>query len=745
MSRDRDVKIVVGFKDQRSEINLKLPDDEPTPWDLDTKLTVAGKAHPRVEAVAKVTGRAKYTHDMNLPGMLFGGFHRSPHARADIKDIETAEAWKVPGVIVVLSDIPSLNSKRVRYAGQPLVAIAAETRQALEEAIAKVKVVYDVQPHAARLDQAMAEGAPQVHGNRPNVGELKPNPNAGKVTEALATSAKVVEAVCTTQVQNHCPLESHGAVAKWDGDHLTVWCSTQATFGVRGQIAEMLGIKASDITVITEFMGGGFGSKFGAGYHGAAAARLAKVTGRPVKVMLDRREEMTDAGNRPDSIQTMTLGVDSDGKLAAYRVEVLGTPGIGRGAGARNPMIYEFPRELVDARQAEVATNAGEQQAFRAPGHPQGSFALETIMDLAAAAAGLDPLEFRKRNDKSPVRLAQYDEGARRIGWKDRKPDGAATGRFRRGLGVGASIWYQLGGPRAEVECRIQRDGSVEVRNGAQDIGTGIRTMMAIVAAEELGLPVDRVAAFIGNTNDPIGPGSGGSTTAPSLAPAVRQAAFLAGQELRGLAAAKLACKPEELVFRDGRVVHLTDAAKALPFADACRLIQSDQISATGKRKRNFDSYQGTVAGCQFADIEVDCDFGVIRVKKIVAIQDAGLIINRLAAESQVLGGVIQGISYALFEERVMDRHLGHQVNADMEMFKIAGPKDMPEIETVLWDVSNGGNNTSTAGIGEPTSVPTASAIAGAFHNATGVRIKSLPLTPDKVLAALAGKKEDGR
>jgi xanthine dehydrogenase YagR molybdenum-binding subunit len=286
----------------------------------------------------------------------------------------------------------------------------------------------------------------------------------------------------------------------------------------------------------------------------------------------------------------------------------------------------------------------------------------------------------------------------------------------------------------------------VEILNGAQDIGTGTRTLMAIVAAEELGLPVDRIAAFIGNTNDPVGPGSSGSTTAGSIAPAARQAAYLAGQELRGLAAKHLGCDVTDLLLRDGKVVHVKDEAKSLSFTDACRLIEGELITARGKRKSNYKDgiYRGGVAGVQFADVEVDCDFGIVRVKKMVAIQDGGLTINRLAAESQVFGGVIQGISYALFEERVMDRHLGHQVNADMEMFKIAGPMDMPEIEVVLWDVSNGGNNTSTAGTGEPTTVPTAAAIAGAVHNALGVRVKSLPLTPDKILAALATK-EKGR
>lgn len=742
MRDDEKHKIVLGFGQVRQEIEVTLPSDEPRPYDLDTKFDLVGKSHPRSDALAKVTGRAKYTYDIQLPGLLVAGFVRSPHARARLNKLDLSAVEKAPGVMGVLP----LGVKNVRYAGQPIAAVAAESMQQLEDALALAAADYEILPHAARVEMALAENAPQVHGNRPNFDWGKDSPNKEAVSKALSESAKVVEAVATTQVQVHCALETHGVVAKWDDKHLTVWASTQSTFGVRDQLAEALkgefGTEASDVTVISEFMGGGFGAKFAAGDFGLAAARLAKKTGRPVKFMLTRRAEMIEAGNRPDSEQSMKLGVTKDGKIAAYQVDVRGTPGVGRRADASNPMIYDFPRELVARRQADIATNAGEQQAFRAPGHPQASFAMETVLDLAAEALGMDPLEFRKLNDSNPVRLAQYVEGAKRIGWDARKPNGSAKGRMRRGLGVAASIWHVLGGPRAEVECRIARDGSVQIRNGAQDIGTGTRTLMQIIAAEELGLPIDRVTSFIGHTDDPIGPGSGGSTTAPSIAPAARQAAFLAARELRDLAAKHFGGKIEEFVVRGGKVMHVTDTGKSLAFSDACRLIEAGQISTIGKRKRNFDTYRRGVAGLQFADVEVDCDFGLVRVKKIVAIQDAGIIINRAAAESQVNGGVIQGISYALFEERVMDRHLGHMINADMEMYKIAGPMDMPEIDCVLMDVSNGGNNTSTAGIGEPTMVPTAAAIAGAVHNALGVRVKSLPLTPDKVLAALALKEK---
>ncbi len=736
---DRKVKLVLGFAADRQEVELTIPDEEPTPWDLESKFSVVGGKHARVDALAKVTGRAKYTHDINLPGMLFGGFARCPHAAAEITSVDAAEALLVPGVKAAIP----MTQDRVRYAGQPVCALAATTRQALAAGIAKVQAVYKVLPHAARIDQAMADAAPLVHRNQQSnlSGSGQPR-NAETVAAELEKSAKVVRATARTQVQTHASMETHSSVAKWDGDKLTLWTSTQATFGVRSQVADALRIPEANITVICDFMGGGFGSKFGAGYFTAIAARLAQECGAPVKIALDRREEHTDTGNRPDSIQEMALGVSTDGKLGAYSVKIHGTPGIGRGAGARNPMIYDFPREMRAVAQVEVATNAGPQAAMRAPGHPQGSFALETIMDLAAEAIGMDPLEFRRINDSNPVRLQQYSDGAKRIGWEQRRKNGSATGRFRRGMGVGSSTWGGLGGPQAEVDCKIFRDGSVQVRNGAQDIGTGAKTVMAVVVAEELGLPLTKVSAFMGNTSDPIGPASGGSTTAPSIAPAARQAAYLAGRELKALVAKHLGVNADKLLMKAGRIS--TAEGKGLAFEEACRLIQSGEISARGKRRSNFRTYRDGVAGVQFAEVEVDCEYGLVRVVRIVALQDAGIIINRLQAESQVNGGVIQGLAYALMEERVMDRQRGHQLNADFEAYKVPGMKDMPEIECVLYDIANGGNNTSVCGIGEPTCIPTASAIAGAIHNAIGARVLSLPMTADKVLAALA-QRESGK
>jgi xanthine dehydrogenase YagR molybdenum-binding subunit len=739
------VKIKVGMPSDPKEISVEIPEGDPFPWQLGEQHAVVGRPHPRLDAVAKVTGRAKYTHDVNLPGMLFAKFVRCPYARATVKSVDVSEALKLDGVKIARQ---AGRGPEVRYAWQHVAVVAATTRQIAEEAARLVKVDYEVLPHAARFDQAIAAGAPQVLPNRPNRAQPSqgnsPPSQAAKTDEALKKASHVVSAVAQTQVQTHSCLETKGVVAHWEApDRLKVWASTQGTFSVRQELAETFSLPETAVTVITHYMGGGFGSKFGAGYFGVIAAELAKEAGAPVKLMLDRREEHTSGGNRPSSVQDMTLGVSDKGELLGYRVRLEGTGGVtGGGADARNPLIYGFKE--VDTARFNVATNAGPAAAFRAPGHPHGSFAVESILDLAAEALGMDPLALRMANDRHPIRQFQYREGAKLFGWEKRRKNASDEGPIKRGMGVAAARWGQLGGPVVDVICRIRKDGSVEVRNGAQDIGTGTRTIMAMVAAEELGIPVSAVTPFLGETSDPIGPGSGGSTTAPSMMPAVRQAAFQAGRQLRALVAAKWGKDPKELVLAGGAVRDAGDANRSMPWAEACRLIQGDEISALGKRARNYDkgAYQSETGGVQFAEVEVDVELGRIAVKRFLALQDCGTVVNPLLAESQVNGAVIQGISYALFEERHLDRRRGQMVNADLDLYKIAGSKDMPEIKVVLTDVVNGANNVGLCGLGEGPAVPVAAAIANAVHNAIGVRVLSLPMTPDKVLKALEGRRE---
>jgi xanthine dehydrogenase YagR molybdenum-binding subunit len=340
------------------------------------------------------------------------------------------------------------------------------------------------------------------------------------------------------------------------------------------------------------------------------------------------------------------------------------------------------------------------------------------------------------------VYLAQWELGAKRIGWEGRNPTPAAgAGPVKRGMGMASSAWRQMGGPKCEVDVVINRDGTVEALNGAQDIGTGTRTLLAIVVAEELGLTPKQVKVSLGDTQWPVGPGSGGSRTAPSIAPAARRAAWLAKQKLTAVVAPKLGVTADEVRFENGLVA---GRGKSLPFAEACKLLKAP-LRERGARAENYGSYMRQVHGCQFASVEVDTETGHIKVLKVVTVQDAGRVIDKLLFESQLIGGVIQGLSFALLEERILDRNHGPQLNADLMMYKIAGALEMPEIVPIAFDVANAGNNCGVMGLGEPVNIPTAAAIGNAVFNATGVRLRSLPMTPDKVLTAMAQAQKQSR
>jgi len=599
-------------------------------------------------------------------------------------------------------------------------------------------VEYDVAEPVTTVEAARKPGAPEV-ARGPNEHDPSRSGDAEAVAKAHASADVVIESEYRTQVQTHSCLETHGCVCAWKGDELTVWASTQGTFSVRGQMAKTLSIPESRITVITEHMGGGFGSKFGVDAWDAFCARAAKATERPCRLMLDRREEHMVAGNRPNSIQRCKFSAGKDGTLLGGEVRSWGTGGVGGGAGVYNPGIYAF--RATYSEQSDVLTHAGSARAFRAPRHPQGIFALEGMMDELAEAIGMDPVEFRLRNDRHPVRQAQWNLGRERIGWSARKPTGSQTGRMRRGFGCAAARWPNNGRPGTEVRIRVGKDGSVLAVNGSQDLGTGTRTVIAIVAAEELGLKPADIAVRLGNTNDPYGHGSGGSVTTPSMAPAVREAAFLVKRRLLDAVAAALGVDAAGLDLRDGKV---TGAGRDLGFAKACALLPTDAIEETGRGDPEdflYPSFAGDVAGAQFAEVEVDTWTGRVRVLRVVAVQDCGVVIDTLTARSQINGGVIQGISYALFEDRLLDPSSGDMCNADFLGYKIAGALDMPEIVALTFPVAEGRTSTGASSLGEPPTTPTSGAVANAVANALGARVRSLPITPDKVLAALGGLK----
>jgi len=542
------------------------------------------------------------------------------------------------------------------------------------------------------------------------------------------------------------PASTHGAVARWEGTRLTVWASTQGVFGFRDDLAKFFGIPSASVRVISEYLGGGFGAKFGAGITGVVAALLARKAGAPVKLMLDRHEESLATGNRPNSVQWIKVGAKRDGTLTAIHLKSHGTGGIGGGAGVSGPVRLMYSCPNVKTEEQDVHTHAGFAMPFRAPGYPQGSFALESALDELADRLEIDPLEMRRKNyiDKpGKALMREYEVAAGAAGWSRRTRPARpvkADGRIRRGFGLGTALWPMYGGPPADAAVTVHPDGRVECACGTQDIGTGTRTAMAMVVAEVLGLRPEEVKVTLGDTATGLySPASGGSVTLTTILPAVRTAAEAVRAKLLQAAAPALGGSADDLVMAEGRI-RRRDGSRSLTLAQAAARTKAAGVKAQASRAENYKGTGVESYGAQFAEVEVDTATGRVRVVKVVAAHDCGRLINRMTAESQVNGGVIMGLSYALLEQRFMDGPTGLVLNPNLEDYKIAGPLEMPEIVPIMVDVYDPANNVGVKGLGEPPVVPTAAAIANAVSNAIGRRVRELPITPDRVLALLRGE-----
>ena len=699
----------------------QAPPPEPpvVPWP--TTAQVLGKPATRVDGPAKVTGAAKYSYDAQPDGWLYGMVLRSKWPAAKVTKIDLSKAKSMPGVKAVV--LAEGEQRTVRFYGQELAGVAAATKQQCEDALRAIVVEATPLPFVVKEDDAMKPDAPKVFEDGVNVSP--PNvKEEGQVDALMASAPHVVELELRTQVQLHHPLETHGSTISVKGDQVTAWASTQGIFSVRESLAGFLKLPQTNVEVICDYMGGGFGAKFGARDQDKIAAKLSQAAGAPVKVMLPRLDQGLAVGNRPSSIQKVKFAADKDGRLMAADVTNHGSPGIsgggksaggGGGAGIATPYLYDFPRinntRNVRVQQYSVVMNTGPSSAFRAPGHPPASFGTESIMDELALKVGMDPLQFRLLNDPNEVRQREYKEGSEKFGWADKyKKPGSTAGPVKTGVGLAAGMWGG-GGKGSEAEAQINPDGTVEVRCGTQDLGTGSRTVVAIVAAEAFGLQPSQIKVKIGDTNLPFSGGSGGSSTTPSMSPAIWDAcqnALAALQQQTGVA-----------------------DARGANWVDACKKIGINPITARGKWREGLTG--SGAGGVDFAEVEVDTETGKVTVKKIVAVHDCGLIVNPLTTTSQVNGGILMALSYALFEERIMDHQTGLLLNTSFDTYKLTGIADCPEIEVVLIDMPERG----VIGIGEPASIPASGAIANAVANAIGVRVHSLPITPAKILAAL--------
>ena len=545
-------------QDQMRTVEREVPANEPPPLAPNRELHAIGKPTARWDGKAKVTGAARYTADIRLPGMLYARMVNAKVPHAKVLSIDTSAAERYPGVKAVYviehvdgnaelrdksKEIPS-KYPIVRYAGQPMAAVAAVSPQIAGDAIKLVKVEYQEFPFVIDRKVAEQSDAPAVYpgpadqagtagggGGPKNVQQVgnvhgPSEKRVGYVKEGFADADVTVDGQFITQVQTHSALETHGVVADWKPDGLTVYSSTQSTSSVREELAYIFKLPKSKVRVLTEYMGGGFGAKFGAGNPGVVATRLSQKANAPVWLMLDRKEEHLSVGNRPDSDQTLKIGAKRDGTLTAMQLVSYGTAGTGTGAGCSGPVqnMYECSNKWT--REYDVFTNAGPGASFRAPGHPQGCFALEQAVDELAEKLGMDPLDLRDKIDTNPQRRVERRLGREKFGWAERRKPNSDTGPIKRGMGVAQAVWYRIVNMNAAVEIRLSKDGSLELMSAVQDIGTGIKTVLAQVVAEEFSVNPADVMIRIGDTRYPVGPPSGGSMTTASITPAARNAAY---------------------------------------------------------------------------------------------------------------------------------------------------------------------------------------------------------------------------
>lgn len=695
-----------------------------------------GKRISRIDGHEKASGRARYSFDMNPPGLLFGRILRSPYAHAKIKSIDTTEAEKLPGVVSVIVMSPA--GKEIQWAGDEIAAVAAVREEIAEDAIWKIKVEYDPLPFLVNEeDLSKAEGH-----TKPPTTQKSGDPDKAFQDPDVVTS----EGYYGIPVITHCCLETHGHVVEWPtATSIRAYASTQGVSAIGGQFADPLEIKASDVQIICDYVGGGFGSKFAVDTWGIAAAKLSKAAGgKPVKLLLERDHELMVAGNRPSAFAKVKVAAKKDGTLVAWDSESWGTGGMGGGGVPPIPYVLKIPNQ--NRKHTAVATNAGSQRAWRAPNHPQACLVTMSAIDDLAAKLNMDPIEVLTKNaDLAPnPTLAKYyreelQVAAKLADWhKNWHPRGDKTaGHIKRGMGCSIHTW---GGDPHNGKCAvsIHTDGSVEVKLGSQDLGTGTRTVINIVVAETLGLPLEGVKVTIGDSTYPPDGPSGGSTTVGGVSGSTRRGAVNARDKFFAAIAPSLGSKPEDLECVDGHVRVKGNSAKSLTWKQACGRLQGKTIEEMGEQARNSECQlnSGGVGGAQIADVSVDTETGIVRINRMVAAQDCGLIIDLKTAESQVYGALIMGVCYALYEERIMDNQTGRMLNADMEFYKLAGIGDVGELMVHMM-TGPGYDERGVIGLGEPPVISPGAAISNAVANAIGVRVSTLPLTPDKVLAAL--------
>ncbi len=754
-----------------------LPDRKPEPWE---KTEVVGKPVPRVDAYERVNGSAVYPSDMVLPNMLYAAVLRSPYPHCTVQEVDTSAAEKMPGVRAVMTgsspeaDLtwpysPEVKTKlfdsHCRFEGEEIAAVAADTVYQAWDAVRAIKVHFNILPFVAEESTALSADAPMIHtgGNKLKTDKY----SRGEIEKGFEDADEVLEETYYSKAELHTPTELHGCVAQWDGDCLCIWQSTQGVYSIQAQVAEIMGLPLSKVRVIGHYMGGGFGSKLRADKGTIIAAVLAKKTVRPVKLFMTREETLVAAGNRPPASLRIKAGVKRDGTLTAIDFSATGTGGA-YPAGGTNLLdwqvkdLYLCPN--VKTETTDVYINAGPARPFRAPGHPQCSWALEQMLDGLAEKIGMDPVDLRLKNIPSfsqgrpgnpPYTTTGLREciieGAKAFGWHEarkRTAEQEAGNHLRRGVGMASALWIAGGGgPPSTVVVKLFSDGSVNLNMGASDIGTGTKTVMALVVSEELGVKpgVIQIEHADTGTTQYATP-SGGSKTVATESPAVRAAAVHVKQQLLALAAEDLRTEVSSLTLSGDAVVS-KDRKNKLKIREITGLKKRGLIVGVGYRGPNPEGKVVNPFAAQFCEVEVNTLTGEINILRFLGAHDSGRVMDRLTFDSQVFGGITMGIGFGLTEERILDRNqTGKMVNRNWHDYKIPTAMDVPaDIISLPIEMSDREANTTGAkGLGEPVTIPTAAAIANAVYNAVGVRITSTPINPLQLCSALASHRGKG-
>lgn len=699
-------------------------------WPAADKRSLIGKRIDRVDGPAKVTGTAKYSYDIKRPGMLWAKLVTSSHARAEIADVDVTGAVALVGEKAVWKD-PDL--KEVQYVGQIIAAVAAPTEEMAVEAARLVKVNYKKLEHQVGDDKA--EFSKEKASSRA----------AGDVEKAFAEpDVTVSQGEYGVPVITHCCLEPHGQVTEVRDGELYIWPSTQNVSRYSDRLGESVDIPQNKIHVETQYMGGGFGSKFGFDKWGTIGALLSKQTGKPVHLMLERDLELATAGNRPSAFAKIKVAAQKDGTITAVDAEVWGTGG---NQGYNPPPVPYVFTKIPNTRLVGkgIRTNRGGQRAWRAPNHPQGCFLTMAAFEDTAAALKMDALEFYLKNLKLTDRPEVYEQelkiAAEMIGYKGKAHlrGDKSPGHIKRGLGLSVHTWGGRGHP-SECDVTINPDGSVETKIGSQDLGTGTRTTIGIVVAETLGLALEAIKVELGKSEYPTSGASGGSTTIGGVSVSSRMAATAALNALLEVVGKKLGAGADGLEAVGGEIRQSDKPQNKISWKNACALLGTTPMTKRGVNNPNESEKAGMlsagVGGAQIADVSVDIETGLVTMNEMVAVQDCGLIIDLKTAESQVYGALIMGVAYSLYEEAVYDLRTGQMLNADMEFYRLAGLMDVGTLKVHMM-TGKGYDERGVIGLGEPPVISPGAAISNAVANAIGVRVPQLPLTPDRVIAAL--------